>query len=100
MGRRHAGQDRAAREQYVRLNEGGLIPAELKDAALYVHLMVDGTLRVPRTAARAGIYAEMHVKLLSAHLRQFAPLPDVLTDDLEWDSFAKGVRHRIDGVGG
>lgn len=91
--------DQAAREQYVRLNDGGLIPAELKDAALYVDLFADGTLRVPRTAAKAMIYAEMHVKLLSGYLRPFAALPNVLTDNGEWDSFASEVRQSIDGAG-
>ena len=92
--------DREAREQYVQRNEGRLNPAELKDDALYVDLTVDGTLRVPRAVGRLGFFAELYVALLSNHLRQFAELPDWLTNDHDWNAFANGVRCRIDGVRG
>ncbi len=90
--------NQAAREKYARLNDGQLFPAELKDGVLYVDLVADGTLHVPRKAGRAWVFSDMNVKLLSGHLRQFAALPDLLTDESEWESLATEVRQRIEGA--
>jgi AbiV family abortive infection protein len=87
--------NRDARHQYAELNNGALFPAELKDAALYVDLLADGTLRVPRKAAKVWVFGDVHVKLLSVYLQRFADLRAFLTDEGAWDAFANDVRQRV-----
>lgn len=65
-----------------------------KEAALYVDLRPDGQLLTP---ARVQRHAGTNIRDLEWYLEYFRPLPEIVTDEKHWSTFAADVRRRLYG---
>lgn len=67
---------------------------DLKNAALYVDLSTSGAVQSPEGRVGSGA-ADSSIRGLEYFLREYRPIPEVLSDDSLWDSLAADVRARV-----